>query len=421
MPIGKVLLDIHNVRCFEQAHFEFEGLNVLIGENGAGKSTVLEVFEIARKAASPGFLRDLDLAHGGYRLLARDTAAPFGFALRMTDRDKPDDVLDYELEFVAAANGLGTTFLHEWASLLQRNQAATPPNWNPVSLFKQDAHGARYYRSGKWEDANIQPERTMLSYVAAREVSGVHPSVNRIPPAVSGFELHVPFDVTPYWVGHASQRHSAARRAQMLLAANGLDTLGQNLVSVLQTLKNSSRAKWEAFLGLVRAGLDLNVDDVNIKPGAEGGTGALTVRLSSGKELAASALSNGQLAWLGWAAVLNAPQRPSVLLLDEPDAHLHPALVATLARELCEYAKDTVVIVGTHSPQFLDAVSDPAKQVTILRAGPELNVVPMKWSAEGIKRFVGRGRTVGQMRDEGILTPLEEPVVPAAPLADVTR
>ncbi|EPF1841303.1 ATP-dependent nuclease [Pseudomonas aeruginosa] len=55
---------------------------------------------------------------------------------------------------------------------------------------------------------------------------------------------------------------------------------------------------------------------------------------------------------------------PKVLLLDEPDSHLHPNNQKALAAELIEVAKNgTKIVISTHSRHIIDALKDDAKLV----------------------------------------------------------
>jgi len=56
------------MRVVEDVVLDLKGLTVLIGDNGTGKSTLLEAAEILRQAASPRlFVENVLGAHGGFR------------------------------------------------------------------------------------------------------------------------------------------------------------------------------------------------------------------------------------------------------------------------------------------------------------------------------------------------------------------
>jgi len=59
---------VSGMRVVEDVVLDLKGLTVLIGDNGTGKSTLLEAAEILRQAASPRlFVEDVLGAHGGFR------------------------------------------------------------------------------------------------------------------------------------------------------------------------------------------------------------------------------------------------------------------------------------------------------------------------------------------------------------------
>jgi len=57
--------------------------------------------------------------------------------------------------------------------------------------------------------------------------------------------------------------------------------------------------------------------------------------------------------------------RPRLLLIDEPDSHLHPDAQERLVREIARAAvdHDCQVIMTTHSPNLVRAVPDQAKVI----------------------------------------------------------
>ena len=65
---------IKNVRAIKYVDLELSPFTVLIGDNGAGKSTIIECLEVLRKAAGASFFEQLYSIHGGLEGLLRETA-----------------------------------------------------------------------------------------------------------------------------------------------------------------------------------------------------------------------------------------------------------------------------------------------------------------------------------------------------------
>lgn len=67
-------LHIQGLRAINNLELELRPLNVFIGDNGSGKSSVLEALEILRKASTlrgDAFIEELARAHGGAQLFRR--------------------------------------------------------------------------------------------------------------------------------------------------------------------------------------------------------------------------------------------------------------------------------------------------------------------------------------------------------------
>jgi predicted ATPase len=74
------------------------------------------------------------------------------------------------------------------------------------------------------------------------------------------------------------------------------------------------------------------------------------------RPLRAAELSDGTLRFLLWAAALLSPQRPSLMVLNEPETSLHPSLVGPLASLIRVAAEHTQVVVVTHSASLLESL-----------------------------------------------------------------
>ncbi len=101
------------------------------------------------------------------------------------------------------------------------------------------------------------------------------------------------------------------------------------------------------------------------------------------RPLRAAELSDGTLRFLLWAAALLSPQVPSLMVLNEPETSLHPALVRPLASLIRAAAALTQVVVVTHSRSLLefldtapvtDADSDGAVEIELYKDGGETRI-----------------------------------------------
>ncbi|HCP65297.1 MAG TPA: ATP-binding protein, partial [Hyphomonadaceae bacterium] len=68
-------------------------------------------------------------------------------------------------------------------------------------------------------------------------------------------------------------------------------------------------------------------------------------------------LSDGTLRYLLLVAALLSPAPPSLMVLNEPETSLHPDLLAPLARLVVTAARRTQLIIVTHAPALVKALS----------------------------------------------------------------
>lgn len=81
------------------------------------------------------------------------------------------------------------------------------------------------------------------------------------------------------------------------------------------------------------------------------------------------------------------PNPSSVYLVDEPEAHLHPLAVRSVATWLGELAKSADVVVATHHPTFLDTSGHLAKLVRVTKEGHRTRLDPMRSPLQGLSEI----------------------------------
>jgi len=166
---------------------------------------------------------------------------------------------------------------------------------------------------------------------------------------------------------HRTDRDAPARRPQVGTYTPVLAGDGADLAAALQTIREIGDAE----------ALDAAVEDAF--PGA-----AVSVADHDGlfellmrqhgllRPLGAAELSEGTLRYLLLVAALLSPRPPPLMVLNEPEASLHPDLLAPLARLIAAAAVRSQVIVVSHAPTLvaaLEAVPDARAFVLDKRLG----------------------------------------------------
>jgi predicted ATPase len=106
--------------------------------------------------------------------------------------------------------------------------------------------------------------------------------------------------------------------------------------------------------------------------------------------------SDGTMKLLAYLIQLNDPTPPPLIGVEEPENFLHPKLLRELAEECDHAAVRTQLIVTTHSPFFIDALS--SKQVwAMMRDQSGYTIVKRISEMNGISEMVDTGGSLGQL------------------------
>jgi predicted ATPase len=79
-------------------------------------------------------------------------------------------------------------------------------------------------------------------------------------------------------------------------------------------------------------------------------------------------MSDGTVRMLCWAIILNSPNLPSLIVIDEPEVGLHVQWLSYLAEWIKNAAARTQVIITTHSPDLLDKFTDCLENVHVFES-----------------------------------------------------
>ena len=97
---------------------------------------------------------------------------------------------------------------------------------------------------------------------------------------------------------------------------------------------------------------------VGISTPVRDGKVSLVIEESDGGEMPASRLSDGTLRYLCLLAVLLDPNPPPLIGVEEPELGLHPDIIPDIARLMIEASERTQLVVATHSPVFVDELTE---------------------------------------------------------------
>jgi predicted ATPase len=383
-------LRIEGLRTIDKLVLPLDGLTVLIGENGSGKSSIIEACHLLKAAARPEFSRPFHGIHGGLFSLLRSGATRLTLGARI-ENDDGEAPLDYEIVIGGEdrfGRIQGESLSSDGETLLARSDQDTR-----VRIAGTLAHTHNLHR----------PDDALLGAPAPADADR---RILKAREALQAIQVHIPFETLPSWAGRAGSRKTAMRTSVTLQQTNALDLLGDNLANAYFELAHSrGEQHWQETLDYVRLGLGYEVERITspIDPG--GGAIGLTLELSGQRRISMSSLSDGQLAYLAFVALLRLEAPCSLLAFDEPDLHLHPSLLVRVMQFFASMAQRHPVLIATHSDTALDCLEDPARSTRVCELEmPERRTRVRALDAGALVKWLATYRGVGHIRGEGYLS-----------------
>ena len=343
---------------------ELGPLTVLVGQNGAGKSNLVDAFVFLADCVQRG----LEVAlgqRGGIQLVRYDGA-----------RNPPDELrLRLEVEVDGVSGHYEIVLGGDRADDYQvRLESAA---WGPHQFE---------VRGAQWQGpADLHP------HVDAR---------NLALPALAGDERFAPLASAIRSVAAYNIRPDDLRKAQRYDPQRPLDRTGSHWLS---TLRDLPEVEWKPELVTVLHKL-AGVADVKL---AQMGPflvlhmrhdGDLGARWE--KWIEAAQESDGTLRMAGMMTALLQRPLPALLAFEEPELTIHPGALALLHDYLQEAAMDGQVLLTTHSPDLVSMVSIDQVRV-VERIADETRVAAVDAAQQAV---VVRGLfSLGDvMRSEGL-------------------
>jgi predicted ATPase len=325
-------LTVKGFRRLADVNLELRGLCVLIGANGVGKTSLLDVLGLLAASAQGRLNNALGEAGGLPSILTRDRLDRLVLDLSMAIEGQQP--LHYSLALAAQ----GAAYSIEEELLTQQRQPAGAP-FKHIQAHRSDV---RYFNVDEkgllrptWDH---NPLESSLSQVPKmfRDPEEFRKSL------ASSSTYHV-LDVGP---------RAPVRLPQLLRPAPLPGANGEDLISCLFSLREADRSRFEAIEDTLRTAFP-SFERLDFPPAASG-TLAMTWRdRSFTHPIYTHELSEGTLRFLWLATLLQSPGLTALTLIDEPEVSLHPELLSLLAGLLRGAAERSQVVVATHSDRLI--------------------------------------------------------------------
>ena len=206
---------------------------------------------------------------------------------------------------------------------------------------------------------------------------------------------------------------AALREMQNPDAGSRLRSDGSNAASVLRRIERESPDDWQTIRELLESIVPGTIS-VDSKKHGDKLSLEFTQRWPESKNVRFKAynMSDGTLRALGLLTAVFQRPAPSVLVLEEPEATMHPGALGTILDLLQHARRFMQVVVTTHSPDILDAkwIEDRHLRIVGWETGAT-SVSPVSEATRGVLR--DRLMGAGELMRSNALTGAELPAVDA--------
>ena len=382
-------LQLANLLSYGPDHppIELRSLNVLVGANGSGKSNFLEAISLLQ--AAPDQITRPVREGGGIHDWLHQTAGQTGA--------RPDAWVE-----AVIANTQGTNrfryrvAFNEMAGRFQiqdeflEYEKTQPGKAQPYFFYRWNGGHPVLNAKGMGERGlqrdSIQPD---LSILAQKRDADIYPELTWVARQLDSIRQY-----RDWTFG----RYATPRLAQKTDAPNDrLEPDCSNLGLMLNRLRmnGAARRKLIAALRQVYEG----IEDVDVS--IQGGTVQVFLLEANGCAIPATRLSDGTLRYLALLTVLCDPDPPPLVTIEEPELGLHPDMLPVVADLLTDASERTQLIVTTHAPGLVDALTDQPECILVCERG-ETGTTIERLDAKQLQPWLEKYR-LGQLWTSGQL------------------
>ncbi len=353
---------VSNFKSFGDLQVDLPRFGVLIGANASGKSNFVQIFEFLRDLAQQGLDNAISL-QGGIEFLRNmriGSSSPLSLQLIFendiavtSDSLRPEYIrivsTAYEIRVDFAKRGSRYKTITEKLifDCELRRISGSEPDRDSDELLQEGKLRIEQTNGRVHTDLGALPERfaelSRFPRFVPKDFSGevllIHHPL-----------LHLPWRF-PVDIGIYDFDPRLPKRAVPITGKSVLERDGSNLAIVLKHIAEDSTRK-ERLLKFVRTILPF-VDDIRTERFVDKSVIlSLREQFHGNRFLPATLISDGTISIVALVIALYIERSP-VVIFEEPERNLHPALLAQVVQMMKDASETKQVIVTTHNPEFV--------------------------------------------------------------------
>ena len=373
----------------QQAGEPLTPFTVVIGNNGVGKSTLFDAFGFVADCLSADVETACDMKQrGGFdrlRSMGQDDAIRFEIYYREAPKERP---ITYELAI--SLDESGRPFV-ESEVLKQRRKGQK--HGRPYPFLRLNHGKGTVWAGEEAVEVEGEEDRALTSVeltdirqlgIATLGTLKEHPRIKRFRDFLKGWYLSYFYpDAARSLPSAGPQRH--------------LNIHGDNIGNVVQFMEREHKARFKSILQRIAAKIP-GIDTIDTLETADK---RVLLRFNDGAfgdPFFAQQMSDGTLKVFAYLLLLEDPDPPPFICIEEPENGLYHKLLEALAQEFRLHAtgkkNSPQIFVTTHQPYFVDALAP--EEVWLLEKGADgYSVIRRVSELEVVKNLVDEGLPLG--------------------------
>jgi predicted ATPase len=389
-------LILRGFRSFDQERVDFDNPTILVGQNGSGKSNLVDAIAFLAEVTALPLQAVVTRRGGALEIIHQEQCKGLSTEAEILKRHPGPRglILTCEEEVYTPTFGLAAALGPldgDVAGARYSFEVRVNREWDeeydgplPATIEVQREQCILWTSGGQmhWFDRAGDAFRTDIASLNP----GLDPAALGLP--VVGGDAHFAPVLRALRSLHVNSI-DPVQLGQVQVPDNGLRLRrdGRNAASVLRSIERHSSDDMNRIVEILAT---IVPDVIQVRPVPEGKGETLEFILQAGDRkrlrLRAANMSHGTLRALGLVLAVYQRPRPSLLVIEEPEATIHPGAIGAIMDLIRHASRSMQVIVTTHSPDLLDAkwVEDKHLRVVVWEEGSS-RVLPV---SEGSRRVL---------------------------------